>query len=228
MGSVQPYFVFLGLLGPLLGRSGKRPQRVRDHRRVRDRGVRVQAEVSDARCSPGPRRRDPGEGRVDRARFAGAAVPPGSSCLQTSRRTVYRTAGLQAGGSGPGSIRRQSLQGRPRGPAAAGPGAAARRRTLGAVTADQRKAYRSRKWQRAREAVLNRCGGRCELCGERARRNTVHHRQPINHGGAMFDGGNLIAVCEVCMALGRSRSPGWVRAIRRRRRPGAWRSHGVV
>ena len=60
-----------------------------------------------------------------------------------------------------------------------------------------RTLYRLAAWKRARLAALRRAGYKCERCGS-ARRLEVHHKSPIENGGAPFDLGNLQAVCRGC------------------------------
>ena len=60
-----------------------------------------------------------------------------------------------------------------------------------------RTLYRRAAWGRARLAALRRAGYRCQRCGG-VRRLEVHHRQPLEHGGAPVDQRNLEVVCRAC------------------------------
>ena len=60
-----------------------------------------------------------------------------------------------------------------------------------------RTLYRLKAWGRARLTALRRAGYRCQRCGG-VRRLEVHHRTPLEHGGAAFDQRNLIVLCRTC------------------------------
>ena len=60
-----------------------------------------------------------------------------------------------------------------------------------------RKLYRLAAWKRARLLALRRAGYKCQRCGG-ARRLEVHHRTPLEHGGAPFDPANLEVICRHC------------------------------
>lgn len=52
-------------------------------------------------------------------------------------------------------------------------------------------------WRRARWEAIRRAGYRCERCG-RPGRLEVHHRTPLERGGAPFDARNLETLCAIC------------------------------
>ena len=54
-----------------------------------------------------------------------------------------------------------------------------------------------RRWARVRLAVLDRDGWRCQTCSK-AGRLEVDHRVPLERGGAVYDLGNLQALCRGC------------------------------
>ena len=60
-----------------------------------------------------------------------------------------------------------------------------------------RTLYHLAGWKRARLGALRRAGYRCQRCGG-ARRLEVHHRTPIEQGGAPFDPRNLEVCCRGC------------------------------
>lgn len=53
------------------------------------------------------------------------------------------------------------------------------------------------RWARLRRRAFNRAGWRCQICGRHGRLEADHIR-PIRQGGAMWDLGNLQAVCRGC------------------------------
>lgn len=59
------------------------------------------------------------------------------------------------------------------------------------------QAIRGPRWDRARRGALDRAGWRCEGCG-RAGRLEVHHKRPLQKGGAAYDPDNLAALCREC------------------------------
>ena len=58
-----------------------------------------------------------------------------------------------------------------------------------------RSTPRPKGWQRTRQRILRRDGGRCRLCGKPA--NAVDHIIPASQGGT-DDDGNLAAICSSC------------------------------
>ena len=54
-----------------------------------------------------------------------------------------------------------------------------------------------RQWGKVRLMVLDRDGWRCQTCGKVGRLE-VDHRVPLEHGGAVYDLGNLQALCRSC------------------------------
>ena len=62
---------------------------------------------------------------------------------------------------------------------------------------DYDKALHSSRWVTLRKKIRARDGDRCQLAGDGDcyGRLEVHHRQPVRHGGAMFDEDNLVVVC---------------------------------
>ena len=55
----------------------------------------------------------------------------------------------------------------------------------------------SAQWARVRKAMKNRAGWRCQRCG-RPGRLEVHHKTPLERGGAPFDPDNLECLCRTC------------------------------
>ena len=84
-----------------------------------------------------------------------------------------------------------------------------------------RQLYRLAAWKRARLGALRRAGYRCQRC-RGAVRLEVHHKTPLESGGAPFDLGNLEVVCRGCHfgAHGKATPPDTGRLERERR---AWR-----
>ena len=54
-----------------------------------------------------------------------------------------------------------------------------------------------RRWARVRLLVLDRDGWKCSRCGISARLE-VDHIKPLEHDGAVYDLGNLQALCRSC------------------------------
>ena len=65
------------------------------------------------------------------------------------------------------------------------------------TSSERRAVYRRGRWRALRRVILDRDGWRCTACG-RAGRLEVHHIRPVQHGGSMFDPGNLRALCRAC------------------------------
>lgn len=53
------------------------------------------------------------------------------------------------------------------------------------------------RWQMVRLRMMERAGWRCERC-KRPSRLEVHHRKPLEHGGAPYDPKNLEVLCRRC------------------------------
>ena len=67
------------------------------------------------------------------------------------------------------------------------------------TAAERREIYCTPRWRALRRAVLEDENCRCRLCG-RAGADTVDHIRSIRRGGAVWDRGNLRAVCRLCHA----------------------------
>jgi len=70
----------------------------------------------------------------------------------------------------------------------------------------QRKVWNSARWQRLREQVRARDGGRCTECGA-SERLSVHHLVPLAAGGAPFDPHNCLTLCASCHGRRESKRP---------------------
>ena len=68
-------------------------------------------------------------------------------------------------------------------------------------TAKQRKEiYCTRKWRRLRLALIQAANYLCQECGKAVPDSyfEIHHIQPINDGGEIWDTDNLIVICKTC------------------------------
>lgn len=59
-----------------------------------------------------------------------------------------------------------------------------------------RAGYREASWPKVRRQALDRAGGRCEGCGQKARL-AIHHRVPLSAGGKNLLT-NAAALCRAC------------------------------
>jgi 5-methylcytosine-specific restriction endonuclease McrA len=65
-------------------------------------------------------------------------------------------------------------------------------------------ALSTHRWQRLRQAILERDGYRCQMAGPRCKgvATTADHIKPRSEGGAMWDPANLRAACRPCNSGG--------------------------